>query len=334
MRFRNPIPTRLLAGVGLMCLIVLLAGCSGHDPQDTLNPQGHIAAVTKALFYPIFWIAVAVFVLVEGMLVYMVLRYRDRGGRQMPVQIHGSTRLELTWTAIPTLMLLGIAIPTIATLVHVDTTPANAMEINVTGHQWWWEFDYPKEGIVTSDELRIPAGVPVHVNLHSADVIHSFWVPTLVGKQDIIPNHPGGLWFSAYRPGVYDAQCAQFCGEQHALMQFRVVAQSQDDFNVWVASQKASANLGASGGALPQAFANNGCAGCHAIAGTNASGTIGPNLTHFASRSWFEEMENNPQNVERWITDTQRIKHGNDMKIGQLSEQDVRSLVSLLQNLK
>jgi cytochrome c oxidase subunit II len=119
--------TRLLLGASLVCLLVLAAACSGHDPQDTLNPQGHIAAVTKALFYPIFWIAVGVFFFVEGLLAFILIRYRDRGGRQIPAQIHGNTRLELTWTAIPTLMMIGIAIPTIATLVHVDTTPANAM---------------------------------------------------------------------------------------------------------------------------------------------------------------------------------------------------------------
>src|SRR5437764_11853807 len=140
-------------------------------------------------------------------------------------------------------MLLGVAIPTVATLVHVDTTPPNALEINVTGHQWWWEFEYPQQGITTADELHIPAGVPVHVHLHSNDVIHSFWVPVLVGKQDVIPNHDGGLWFSAFQPGTFNGQCAQFCGEQHALMLFRVVAQSQSDFNSWVSAQQAPASL-------------------------------------------------------------------------------------------
>jgi cytochrome c oxidase subunit 2 len=330
MRLRNRIPTRLLAGFGIMCLLLLAAGCTGHDPQDTLNPQGHIAAVTKALFYPVFWIAVAVFIFVEGLLLFILVRFRDHRGRQMPVQTHGHTGLELTWTAIPTLMLLGIAIPTIATLVHVDTTPANAMEIKVVAHQWWWEFDYPNDGIVTADELHIPAGVPVHVSLHSNDVIHSFWVPTLAGKQDVIPNHDGGMWFSAYQPGTFDGQCAQFCGEQHALMQFRVVAQSQSDFASWVSSQKATASTTS----LPQSFDTNGCSGCHTIAGTSAAGTIGPNLTHFASRAWFEEMENNPDDVTRWIKDPQGIKHGNDMKIGQLSPQDTQSLLNLLESLK
>jgi len=326
--------TRLLLGAGLVTFLVFAAACSGQDPQDTLNPHGHIAAVTKALFYPIFWIAVGVFFFVEGLLVFILVRFRDRSGGLIPAQIHGNTRLEITWTAIPTLMMIGIAIPTIATLVHVDTTPANAMEIQVIGHQWWWEFDYPKQGVVTADELHIPAGVPVHVSLHSDDVIHSFWVPTLVGKQDVIPNHDGGMWFNAYQPGTYDGQCAQFCGEQHALMQLRVVAQTQGDFDAWIASQKTDASLSAVGGTLPKAFDSDGCSGCHTIGGTSAAGKVGPNLTHFASRSWFEEMDNNADNVQHWISDPQGIKNGSDMKISPLSGDDVQNLLTMLTNLK
>jgi cytochrome c oxidase subunit 2 len=346
MRLWKRCPARLLSAASLVIPLLFTAACSGSDRQNTLAPQGHIAAVTAGLFWPVFWLAVAVFVLVEGLLVIALIAFRSRRGNQLPVQVHGNTKLEITWTAIPALMLLGVAIPTVATLVHVNTTPTNAMEINVIGHQWWWEFDYPQEGIVTADELHIPAGVPVHVNLRSADVIHSFWVPVLVGKQDIIPNHDGGgMWFSAYQPGIYDGQCAQFCGEQHALMQFRVVAQSQDDFNTWIAGQQASARLspstlaGLNGDAsvndpAANAFFNNGCIGCHTINGTNAKGTVGPNLTHFASRSWFEEMENNPDNVHHWITDPQGIKPGNLMKIGALSSADTQALVTMLQGLK
>jgi cytochrome c oxidase subunit II len=146
----------------------------------------------------------------------------------------------------------------------------------------------------------------------------------------VIPNHDGGMWFSAYQPGTFDGQCAQFCGEQHALMQFRVVAQSQSDFDNWISTQKASASTSN----LPQSFDSNGCSGCHTIAGTSASGTVGPNLTHFLSRAWFEEMNNNPDDVKRWITDPQGVKHGNDMKIGALSDQDTQSLLNLLESLK
>jgi cytochrome c oxidase subunit 2 len=345
MRLRNRLSSRLPAIASLVLPLLATAACSGSDPQNTLAPQGHIAAVTAGLFWPIFWIAVGVFVLVEGLLIFALIRFRARSGGPLPVQVHGNTTLELTWTALPALMLLGIAIPTIATLVHVNTTPANAMEINVIAHQWWWEFDYPNQHIVTADELHIPAGVPVHVSLHSNDVIHSFWVPVLVGKQDVIPNHDGGMWFNAYQPGTYNGQCAQFCGEQHALMLFRVVAQSQNDFNSWVSSQQAPASLSPSALAVlngsttvndpgAQAFINNGCTGCHTIDGTNAKGTVGPNLTHFGSRAWFEEMENTPENVQKWISGPQEVKPGNDMKIGHLSDKDVRALVPFLTSLK
>lgn len=353
MRLPNRLIARLLPTFALLGLMLLMSSCSGHDPQDTFNPQGHVAAVIKGLSVPVLWVAAAVFVLVESLLLIFLVRYRDRGGRELPVQVHGNTRAELGWTLAPTLLLAIITVPTIATLVHINTTPKNAMQINVIAHQWWWEFQYPDQKIVTADELHIPAGEPVHVNLRSDDVIHSFWVPSLVGKQDIIPNHNGGgLWFNAYRPGVYDGECAQFCGEQHALMLYRVVAQSRSDFDAWVKQQQAAANLspataaglGAQGaptapaGAAPdaaaQAFISNGCVGCHTINGTQAQGKIGPNLTHFASRQWFEEMDNNPQNVERWLRDPQAIKHGNDMKIGKLSEADIKTLTTLLENLK
>jgi cytochrome c oxidase subunit 2 len=344
MRLRKRWSARVLAAVSLLPLVLAVA-CSGTDPQNTLSPQGHIAAVTAGLFWPVFWIAVGVFFLVELLIIVALGAFRARRGREFPVQVHGNTTLEITWTAIPAIMLLGVAIPTVATLVHVNTTPADAMEINVVGHQWWWEFDYPKEGVVTADELHIPAGVPVHVNLRSADVIHSFWVPVLVGKQDVIPNHPGGMWFNAYQPGTYFGQCAQFCGEQHALMQLRVVAQSPDDFNTWLAGQQASARLSAATLAglngdktvndpAANAFINNGCVACHTIAGTSAQGTIGPNLTHFASRSWFQGMDNTPENVHRWITDPQGVKPGNDMKIGPLSSADAQALVNMLTGLK
>jgi cytochrome c oxidase subunit II len=345
MRLPKQWSARLFVAAGLFLPLLSTIACSPDNPQNTLAPQGHIAAVTAGLFWPVFWIAVGVFVLVEGLLIIAMIAFRARRGREFPVQVHGNTTLEITWTAIPAIMLLGVAIPTVATLVHVNTTPADAMEINVVAHQWWWEFDYPKEGIVTADELDIPAGVPVHVNLRSADVIHSFWVPVLVGKQDVIPNHPGGMWFSAYQPGTYEGQCAQFCGEQHALMQMRVVAKSQDDFNTWIAGQQASAQARATTLAAlsttppgndpaAQAFVNNGCAGCHTINGTTAQGTVGPNLTHFASRAWFEEMENTPENVHHWITDPQGIKPGNDMKIGPLSSADAQALTTFLTSLK
>jgi cytochrome c oxidase subunit 2 len=358
MRRPTRLRTPLLALVGLSIPLLLASACSGSDPQNTLSTQGHISAVIAGLFWPVFWLAVAVFVLVESLLIFALIRFRGRPGGAVPKQIHGNTTLELTWTAIPAVMLLGVAIPTVATLVHINSTPANAMQINVIAHQWWWEFDYPQQDvningstvsipkeIVTADELHIPAGVPIHVNLHSDDVIHSFWVPVLVGKQDVIPNHDGGMWFNAYNPGTYYGECAQFCGEQHALMLFRVVAQSQDDFSSWLSGQQAPANLSSQALAVltgntsatdagAQALINNGCTGCHTIDGTNAKGTVGPNLTHFASRTWFEEMDNNAQNVQKWISGPQVVKPGNDMKIGHLSDQDVSALVALLTNLK
>ena len=332
---RAHVGRHLLAGAGLLALLMLSSSCSSTDPQNTLAPQGHIANVIQGLFYPVFWVAVAVFVLVEGLLLFAMVRFRERPGAEMPVQLHGNTRLEIGWTVAPTVILSVVGIFTIATLIHINTTPANAMQVNVIAHQWWWEFDYPDHNIKTADELHIPAGVPIHVTLHSADVVHSFWVPTLAGKEDVIPNHDNTMWLNAYQPGTYSAQCAQFCGEQHALMQFRVVAQSQDDFNAWVSDQTSSASMASAGAQL---FLKGQCVACHTIDGTAAQGTVGPNLTHFASRAWFEEMDNTPDNVSSWLSSAgssqQPIKHGNDMKINSLSDQDISSLVDFLESLK
>lgn len=331
MQHANQCWKRLFAAASVVAFVLVMAGCSSSDPQNTLAPHGPVAGMIKDLYFPVFWIAVGVFVLVEGLLFFILVRFRGGDSRELPVQTHGNTRLEIGWTIVPALLLAGIAVPTIVTLSRVNTTPANAMQVNVIAHQWWWEFDYPDQKIITADELHIPVGVPVHLLLHSDDVIHSFWVPTLAGKEDVIPNHDNTMWLSASDAGTYSAQCAQFCGEQHALMQFRVVAQEQSDFTSWVSDQKSSAS---SSGQGAQVFLNGPCVACHTIAGTAAQGKVGPDLTHFASRSWFEEMDNNPDNLAKWLRDPQGIKHGNDMKIAPLSDQDVQSLVDFLESLK
>ena len=326
---------RILLSLGMLALLLLVVSCSGHDPQDTLAPHGHQAAVIKGLFYPIFWIAVAIFFFVVAVLIYSLIRFRDRPGREMPVQIHGSTPLEIGWTLAPTLLLGIISIFTIATLVQINNTPKGAMQVNVIAHQWWWEFDYPEYKITTADQLHIPAGTPVRINLHSDDVVHAFWVPSLAGKTEVIPNHDNGLWLNAYQPGVYSAQCTEFCGEEHALMRFEVVSQSQADFNTWVKQQQTPPPPALDQkDAGQQAFMNGPCIACHTIDGTSAQGKIGPNLTHFGSRTWFEEMDNTPENVAKWLHDPQAIKPGNKMPNYHLSDQDIQSLVAFLESLK
>lgn len=333
MGFRKPAMMRALEILGMLAFIALVASCKASDPQNTLSPHGHTAAVIKGLFMPILWIAIAIFVLVAGLLVYALVRFRDRGGNELPVQVHGNTRMEIGWTVAPTLLLAVISVFTIATLIKINKTPANAMQINVVAHQWWWEFDYPQYHITTADELHIPAGVPIRVNLHSDDVIHAFWVPTLAGKTEVIPNHDNGMVLSAYKPGVYSGQCTEFCGQEHALMRFEVVAQTQSDFNAWVKDNQGAANLNKSSAGY-QAFINGPCVACHTINGTAAQGKVGPNLTHFASRAWFEEMQNNPQDVAKWLHDPQAVKPGNKMPNYHLSSKDIQSLVGFLESLK
>ncbi|MGI8554229.1 MAG: cytochrome c oxidase subunit II [Dehalococcoidia bacterium] len=324
---------RLLGSVVILPLVLLLVSCKAADPQNTLlGTHGHVAADIAKLSWGVFWAAAVVFVLVEGMLLYILVRYRDRGDRELPVQVHGHTKLEITWTIVPTLLLAGVAVPTLFTLIHIDTIPKDSMTINVTAHQWWWEFQYPDGKFTTADEMHIPVNRNIHLILHSNDVIHGFWVPKLAGKTEVIPNHDNEMWIDATEANTYSAQCTEFCGEEHALMRFEVIAQPQAEFNSWMVGQQAqAADLGHPGA---QTFLKGPCVACHAIGGTAAVGNVGPNLTHFASRAWFEEMDNNPDDVAKWLHNPQAVKPGNLMPNYNLSDQDIQSLVGFLEGLK
>jgi cytochrome c oxidase subunit 2 len=344
MRGRLTLANRLLTAAGLLVALVVLAGCTG-DPQDTLTADGVVSEKITELFWIVFAIAVVVFVLVEGALVFALIRYRHRRDRagQLPTQLHGSTPLEITWTIIPTVILAALAIPTISTIRELDAAPEDALEVRVIGHQWWWEFQYPESGVVTADELHIPVGRPVKVTLNSADVIHSFWVPKLAGKTDVVPNHNNTMWFQAKEAGVYSGQCAEFCALSHAKMKFSVVAESQADFDAWLRAEAAPAptpttELARQG---EQAFFGLPCIGCHTIKGPTvnglqALGTTGPNLTHFALRDRFAGswLENNPENLRLWLQNPPAIKPGSLMPNYNLTDEQITQLIAYLESLK
>jgi len=333
-----------------------LSACARANlPQNTLAPQGPQAEKIDRLFQPVFWIAVAVFVLVEGGLVYLLVHYRHRPGRGVPAQVHGNKRLEVTWTVIPAVLLAAIAVPTIATIFDLARVPKNALQITVTGHQWWWEARYaPQPGkgvateVVTANEIHIPTGTAVYVTLESNDVIHSFWVPRLAGKQDLEPGRITHLTLEAPNAGTYYGQCAEFCGISHANMRLRVIAQSPADFQAWAQHQAQPA-------AQPPAdvlaiMDRVGCAGCHTIAGVKGAagvpylGIVGPNLTHFADRTTFAGaiVDRTDANLADWLRDPQHVKPGNDMNIGPngqpgrsvLTEDEITALVQYLDGLK
>lgn len=293
--------------------LLLLAAC-GDSPQDALEPAGEWARKVDRLWDVGFLIATVVFILVEGALVYALYRFRNRPGNESPRQIHGSTPLEIGWTILPALLLAALAIPTVATIFELAETPKNALQVVVTGHQWWWEYEYPDLEVTTANEMHIPAGTQVNVKLESHDVIHSFWAPQLAGKVDVMPGRTNRLTMKADEPGLYLGQCAEFCGLSHANMRLRVVAQTPEAFDAWAADQRRSAARPASGDAAAgyELFTTKGCVGCHAVEGHDASGgaNVGPDLTHFQSRSTFAGaiFDLTPDNLRRWLRDPPKMK--------------------------
>ncbi|HMM41973.1 MAG TPA: cytochrome c oxidase subunit II [Thermomicrobiales bacterium] len=260
--------------VTLTLLSLLLTAC-GSAPQSTLIRSGEAADRIWDV-YGLIWIGAAVvFVLVEGLLVYTIIRFRraPRTAHGRPVPVHGNTKLEIIWTVIPAIVLVFIAIPTlqiIADLAEVPTDQGDPLKVDVIGHQFFFEFSYPDLGIKTTNTMHIPTGTMVDVSLQSNDVIHSFWVPQLAGKTDLIPGRTNRMWLEAAEAGTYHGQCAEFCGLGHALMRFQVEAQTPADFDAWVNEQQ---NPTAGGGQGQQLAQTLGCTGCHSIDG---SASVGP----------------------------------------------------------
>ncbi|MGO8950491.1 MAG: cytochrome c oxidase subunit II [Ktedonobacterales bacterium] len=357
MRIRSTV--RRLAGLLLLALVLsaFLSACANNG-ANILDPAGPVAAGQKNLAIFVFITATAVFVIVIGALLYAIIRYRDRPGAPEASQLHGNSRLEIAWTIVPSALLVLILVLTLTTMFNLANPPTPAtLTVTAVGHQWWWEFDYNGKGFVTADQLNIPVDTIVRVNLYSNNVIHSFWVPELAGKTDVIPGHDNSLWMEAtrYDPSnptnnMYRGECAEFCGVQHAHMDFVVVVQTQSDFNAWVAQQQQLATkpvAGSAAAAGKQVFLSAGCTGCHTINGVTPKGVtlIGPNLTHFGSRLLIAGgvLDNNPTNLAEWIYNAQSVKPGVDMPsfngsaapaYQQLSQDQLNNVVAYLESLK
>jgi cytochrome c oxidase subunit 2 len=219
-------------------LLVLFAGaCSPeHYPQTALRPLSDFAAIGDDIQTTTFYWAFGVFVLVEGALLYAIFRFRGKPGDAEPRQVHGNTTVEIIWTVIPALILAAIAVPTVRGIFQTNAVPTgDVLQIQVVGHQWWWEFRYPGLHLTTANELHIPVGQTVSLHMGTADVVHSFWPPRFAGKRDVFPNRETRLWFQAKTAGEFPGQCAEFCGIQHGRMAFRVKAQTPEEFQAWVA---------------------------------------------------------------------------------------------------
>jgi cytochrome c oxidase subunit 2 len=285
-----------------------------------------------------------IFLVVFALLFYSVVRFRARAANsdREPAQVYGSMQIELAWTIIPILIVVVLFLAT-ARVIHAiqdAPEPPGALDVIAIGHQYWWEFRYPKLGIVTANELHIPVSDPAHptptfVQLLSADTDHSFWVPELAGKTDLIPNHPNRMWLDPHRTGIFSGQCAQYCGTQHAKMLLRVSVDGPEDFSAWVRAQQGPA-VGDDGAiAGRRVFEHNACMNCHRVDGTPADGRFGPDLTHLMSRATIAAgtAENTHDNLRLWIQNPSAIKPGSLMPAMKLSDADLDAVVSYMETL-
>ncbi len=291
----------------------------------------------------------AIFLVVFTLLAVAVVRFRRRPGDDdaEPPQVYGSLQVEVAWTVIPVLIVIVLGLTTARTVFQIQDRPKppGALEVTVIGRQWWWELRYPSLGIVTANELHVPVSdaarpSPTFLTLLSADVAHSFWVPRLAGKTDLIPNKVNSTWIDPRRPGLYLGQCAEFCGTQHAKMLLRVYVHTAEDFERWVASQQAGTAPAAGGGDAVsegrRVFETTACLNCHTVRGTAGDGRYGPDLTHLMSRETIASgaVPNSPETLKAWIKNPAHFKPGVLMPAMQLDEARLDALVGYLQTLR
>jgi cytochrome c oxidase subunit 2 len=318
---------------------------------DPVSPPAEAIRNLSVLVYAIIG---AIFLVVEGILFYAILRFRKRGpdGGPEPPQVYGSKPIEIAWTAAPTLVVFVLVLVVTRTLWEVNAGAAEpkpgdkTLHVTVVGRQWWWEYQYKyyngeEIGFITANELHIPASdnndaYRTCLTLKSADVCHSYWVPRLAGKIDLIPGRVNYLWFETKEPGLYVGQCAEFCGTQHANMLLRVVVDTPDDFRRWLDNERKPAVEDPSVAEGKAAFLSESCVNCHRIRGTEAVGTYGPDLTHLMSRKTLASgmIPNDPENLKKWIRDPQKVKTGCLMPAFGLSERRLDQVVRYLATLR
>ena len=351
MRIRGSSNWRMPLAVQVIVLLCVPASALADPADRSFSPTNIFAPVStpahSILGLSLFVLAVtaAIFVAVFTLLAYCVRKFRKRDNDDIrePPQVYGSNQIELAWTVIPILIVFVLFLAT-ARVIHAiqdAPKPATAVEVTAIGHQFWWEFRYPALGIVTANELHIPVSDPVRptptfLKLLSADTDHSFWVPRLAGKTDLIPNRVNEMWIDPQLTGIYLGQCAQYCGTQHAKMLLRVSVDSREDFEAWVRAQRQSANQDEKENAGRHVFETTACVNCHAVAGTNATGRFGPDLTHLMSRRTIASgaAENTPEKLRLWIQNPDAIKPGSLMPAMKLSDPDLDALVRYLETLR
>jgi cytochrome c oxidase subunit 2 len=349
LRARGPTNWRVVGSQILVWVCGAVAAFA--DPAPPLSPTNIFAPAStpaKSIFgLSLFVLAVtgAIFLVVFALLLYSVVKFRKRrndDGREPP-QVYGSNQVELAWTVIPVLIVVALFMATARVIASVQKAARSdtTIEVIAIGHQFWWEYRYPGLGVVTANELHVPASdnshpTPTFIKLLSADTDHSFWIPRLAGKTDLIPNHPNSMWIDPHETGVYLGQCAQYCGTQHAKMLLRVYVQPPADFDRWIQEQRQPATVSDSASQGQRIFETTACINCHTVAGTVANGRFGPDLTHLMSRDTIAAgaAKNTPENLRQWVLNPDAIKPGSLMPAMQLSDQELDALTAYLETLR
>jgi cytochrome c oxidase subunit II len=341
----------VLLAIPLLVGILFTAGVCAAAPAET-HPipnifKTHSTPADDAYRLSLLVLKVTgiIFAVVSALLMYVIIRFRSRSGTRThePAQVYGSTQIELAWTVMPVLVVIILFLAT-ARVIHAiqdAPRPASAVEVTAIGHQFWWEFRYPQLGIVAANELHVPLSdparpTPTFLKLLSADTDHSFWIPALAGKTDLIPNRTNEMWIDPHESGMYLGQCAQYCGTQHAKMLLRVYVDAPEQFRQWAAQQLRPAITDEHASEGRRVFETTACVNCHAIGGSAARGTFGPDLTHLMSRDTIASgaAENTESELRLWIQNPDAIKPGSLMPAMKLSDHDLDALVQYLRTLQ
>src|SRR6202790_1069393 len=340
--------SKIPPGVQILLVVFCSAPAVAQTAAPPLSPTNIFAPAStqaQAIFgLSIFVLAVtaAIFVVVFTLLAYAVVKFRKRKNEDghEPHEVYGSNQVEVAWTLIPILIVVALFMATARVIADIQkaSPSANAVEVVAVGHQFWWEYRYPGLHVVTANELHVPVSAPQHptptfIKLLSADTDHSFWVPRLAGKTDLIPNHPNSMWIDPHETGIYLGQCAQYCGTQHAKMLLRVYVQPRDDFDRWIQEQRRPALVQDAVSRGQRIFETTACINCHTVVGTIANGRFGPDLTHLMSRDTIAAgaATNTPENLRLWVRNPEAIKPGCLMPAMQLHNQDLDALTAYLQ---
>jgi len=349
---RAPKRTLVSPWVFLMATFVLvpltLSAADNSDASLTTSifaPESTPAHSIMRLSLFVLAITGAIFVVVFSLIIYAVVRFRRRpedDGKE-PAQVYGSNPVEMAWTVVPIIIVVVLTLTTARIIHEIQDAPKppDAVDVQVIGHQFWWEIRYPKYGIVTANEMHVPVSLkehptPTFLDLRSADVVHSFWVPRLAGKTELVPNKVNTMWIDPERTGLFLGQCAKYCGTQHSWMLLRVYVDTPEEFARWLEQQKTSAASEPAAVAGRRIFERNACINCHAVNGTVGTGRFGPDLTHLMSRDTLGSgvITNTPENLRAWIKAPDRFKPGVLMPAMNLNDPEIDQLVAYLVTLK